>query len=102
MMSSASSYFVIVFILRILKFKPDIIAHLFKKYGKHEVKYYRKLLDSNRKLEKSKLNLEYLMKCKTYNTMPKFLRFKLYRKSLHDTSLYKSWQHKLLDQEIYK
>ena len=98
MMSSASSYFVIVFILRILKIKPDIIAHLFIKYGKHEVKYYRKY--SNRKLEKSKLDLEYLMKCKTYNTMPTFLRFKLYRKSLHDTSLYKTWQHKLLDQEM--
>ena len=48
-MSSATSYFVIVFILRILKIKPNIIAHLFEKYGKHEVKYYRKLLDSNRK-----------------------------------------------------
>ena len=33
MMSSASSYFIIVFILRILKIKPDIIAHLFKKYS---------------------------------------------------------------------
>ena len=31
MMSSASSHFIIVFILRILKIKPDIIAHLFKK-----------------------------------------------------------------------
>ena len=30
-MSFASSYFVIVFIIRILKIKPDIIAHLSKK-----------------------------------------------------------------------
>ena len=65
-----------------------------KKYeDTFEFKYYHKLLDSSRKLEKSKLDLKYLMKCKTYNTMPKFLRFKLYRKFLHDTSLYKSWQH---------
>ena len=87
---------VISFIFRILKIKPEIIPHLSNKYGKDG--YYRKLLDANRKLEKSKLDLEFPVKCNTYNTMPKFLRFKLYRKSLHDTSLYKSWQHKLLDQ----
>ena len=38
MMSPASSYFVIAFILRILRVKPDIIAHLSNKYGKDEVK----------------------------------------------------------------
>ena len=40
--------------------------------------------------------------CKTYDTMLKILGLKLCRKSLHDTSLYKSWQrqHKLRDQEM--
>ena len=35
-----------------------------------------------------------------YDTIPKFLRFKLYRKSLHNSVLYRKWQGKLLDLEI--
>ena len=55
-------FFVVAFILRILNIKSDIVPRLCNKYGQDEVKYYRKLLDAHRKLEKSKLDLEFLMK----------------------------------------
>jgi len=41
-----------------------------------------------------------LVKCKTYGVLPKFLRFKLYKRSLQNTNFYKSWQNKLLNKEI--
>ena len=32
--------------------------------------------------------------------MPKFLNIKLYKNSIYKTSLYRNWQHKLLNEEI--
>ena len=69
-------------------------------YDATTVQNYRKLINTSKKLEKSKLDHEFLLKCKTYNIIPKFLQFKLYRKSLHSCQFYKSWQIKLLSYEI--
>ena len=55
---------------------------------------------NNFKLRKCELDLEFLIKCKTYNVFPKFLRFKLYKRSLTSSSFYKSRQTKLLSYEI--
>ena len=52
------------------------------------------------KHEKAICDLEFLKTCKAYETLPKFLYFKLYRKQLHHSKLYKSWQYKLLNIEI--
>ena len=79
---------------------PDITQHIKDKYGPNLLKVYRKLLTDTRKLEKSKLDLIFLSKCKTYDVVPKFLRFKLYRKALQSGQFYKSWQVKLLDFEM--
>ena len=49
---------------------------------------------------KANLDVDYLVKCKIYNIFSKFLKFKLYRKSLLSSQLYKSWQTKLLNSEI--
>ena len=57
-------------------------------------------INNLKKEEKCKLDIDFLVSCKTYEIFPKFLRFKLYKKSLHSSSFYKSWQNKLLDEEI--
>ena len=51
-------------------------------------------------LEKCKLDVIFLTKCKTFGVIPKFLRFRLYKRSLHTTCFYKSWQNKLLNSEL--
>ena len=58
------------------------------------------LMNAKSKLEKTKCDLEFLNKCKTYNVIPKFLRFKLYKRNVQNSNLYKSWQYKLLNLEI--
>ena len=63
-------FYVIAITLRILNIKTEIIPHLSNNYGKDEVEYYRKSLEeANKRLEKSKFYLEFLMKCKTYKTV---------------------------------
>ena len=52
------------------------------------------------KQEKAKIDIEFLEKCKIFNVTPKFVRFKLFRKALHQSMFYKSWQAKLLMYEI--
>jgi len=49
---------------------------------------------------KTTLDLDFLNKCKTYNIIPKFLRFKLYKQCLRSSHFYKSTQIKLLNYEI--
>ena len=91
----------ILFVVSLLKNSvPDITKYLQNHYGYPGLKVYRKFLNESRKLEKCKLDLLFLTKCKTYDIIPKFLRFKLYRKSLHAQQFYKSWRIKLLDHEI--
>ena len=53
-------------------------------------------------MEKTNLEIQFLTKCKTYDILPRFLRFKLYRKSLHSNEFHKSWQIKILDHEFFE
>ena len=57
-------------------------------------------IDVHKKLSKAELDLEFLKTCKTYDIYPKFLRFKLYKKSLHSSTTYKKFQSELLDNEL--
>ena len=61
---------------------------------------YRRYESTKKKHVKSFLDLEFLVKCKKYNVIPKFLRFKLYKRSLRSASFYRPWQTKLLNYEI--
>ena len=61
---------------------------------------FRTYWTTSRKFETCKLDIDFLVKCKTYNIFPKFLHFKLYKRSLHTTNFYKAWQNKLLFTEI--
>ena len=76
------------------------IEYLRARYGQNLVKIFRIWEDLWRKSERFKLDLEFLETCKAYDIFPKFVRFKLYKKSLHSADFYKSWQDKLLLNEI--
>ena len=79
---------------------PNIIRFLQDQYENLDLTLYRRLETASKKLAKNKLDLLFLRRCKTYDIIPKFLRFKLHRKSLCASKFYKSWQIKLLDLEI--
>ena len=89
-----------VFILRLATGSTISLDYIRQHYGQEALKVYYKLLDHTKKIEKTKLDLDFLLKCKVYDIFPKFLRFKLYKKSLQTTAFYKSWQTKLLNNEI--
>ena len=77
-----------------------VFDYINQRYGEEEKSLLRKFENISKKYEKCQLDLDFLIKCKTYNIFPKFLQFKLYKKSLHSSHYYKSWQAKLLNNEI--
>ena len=93
--------FCLIFLCK-LKFKTidDVYDYIKNKYGQDHFKLLLKISNISRKLRKSELDGEFLVKCKTYNVFPKFLRFKLYKKSLENSNFYRAWQSKLLCKEI--
>ena len=101
MKSFKSLVFVLIFILNLLKTRStNFIEHVRNCYGGDGIRLYRKLCDASRKVTKTKLDIEFLQKCKIYNICPKFLKFKLYKKSLNSAAFYKAWQFKLLINEL--
>ena len=92
---------VLIFLLR-LRFPRNqpIPTVINRRYGRATTACFRKLEKTTKQFHKASLDLDFLLKCNAYNVFPKFLRFKLYRKCLHNTSLYKNFQQKLLDNEI--
>ena len=75
----------------------EYIRNRYDVNGHYILRNYQNL---HKKLTKAQLDLQFLIKCKTYNVFPKFLRFKLYKRCLHATKFYKSWQNELLINEI--
>ena len=92
---------VVLFLLK-LRFPRNtpISQVLRQRYGHASLRVFRNYEQASTKLVKKKLDLKYLISCKSYNVFPKFLSFKLYRKTLCNSNLYKSWQRKLLNNEI--
>ena len=97
----ATATLVILFLLK-LRFPRNVPLStvLQRRYGYLALQRFRKVEHASKHLVKKQLDLRFLKCCKVYNTIPKFLRFKLYRKSLHNSVLYRKWQGKLLDLEI--
>ena len=95
-------FFVILFLLKIRFPKQISIAQTIRNRYNHEILLtFRDLEHHDAKLGKVKLDLHFLNCCKTFGVFPKFLCFKLYRKTLYNTELYNRWRTKLLDQEIF-
>ena len=101
-MSFLKTLIPVLFILRLLPRISDSVLYdrIRLAYGNHGVTSLNRLLNSSKKVQKLHLDIGFLQHCKTYNVVPKFLRFKLYSKSLMSGSFYKSWQDKLLTREL--
>ena len=93
---------VFTFILR-LRFPrhTSFSVLLTKRYGTSCVKIYRNLENAYFRYHKTKLDLEFLSKCKSYNILPKFLYFKVHNPYVKTSKTYRSCQFKLLNLEIH-
>ena len=90
-----------MFILKIrCSSTTNILNFIYTCYCDDGKKLYRRYETTCWKIIKTNLDLKYLIKCKTYELFPKFIRFKLYKKCLQTSSFYRSWQMKLLNYEI--
>ena len=74
--------FIIKFILSLKFGKATFFEVLSRNHGSSGRKLVFRCIDMHKKLSKAKLDIEFLKTCKTYNIFPKFLRLKLYKKSL--------------------
>lgn len=91
----------VIFLIKLcLRRQVDILQHVHEHYGEEGKRIYRRYENTRRKHEKALLDLSFLQKCKIYNTFPKFLQFKLYKKCLRSSAFYRSWQTKLLTHEL--
>ena len=91
--------FSILWISKLFK-RIDLRNHLKTKYEQDVYKCFCEYEKASQKLLKVTLDLEFLKKCKVFGVFPKFLRFKLYKRSLQNSYFYKTWQNKLLVKEI--
>ena len=102
MASFYTTILALLFILKISKSSGSRILNYVKNfYGEDAFKAVRIFSTTSQKLQKAELDILFLEKCKIYNVFPKFLKFKLYKKCLESTQLYRSWQSKLLVNELH-
>lgn len=92
--------FIVKFLLLICPSRQRLYDVIKRDCGRSTLKSVLTYSDILKKKEKCDLDLDFLLTCKAYAIFPKFLRFKLYKKTLHSSKFYKSWQNKLLDEEI--
>ena len=90
-----SLIFLFILKLRFPRNKP-LSETIIERYGRSTLQLFRKYESRCFKLKKSEADREFLVLCKSYNVVPKFMKFKLYKKSLYSTPLYNSWTNKLL------
>ena len=81
--------------------KGKLIADIIRsRYGEAFVRKIRKFEKNDYKLRKGHLDLRFLLECKKSNLIPKFLQFKLAKRHLYNSVVYKKFQIKLLEEEI--
>jgi len=93
-------YYVIKFLLSLKFGKATLFNVITRNHGAKTRKLVFRCIDLHKKLSKAELDIDFLKTCKTNDIFPKFLRFKLYKKSLHTSNAYKSFQNELLDNEL--
>ena len=93
--------FVLLFLLRVRRSRcQNLPEYLRVKYGHRTLLSYRRLEITLRKQKKADLDLEFLLYCKLNHVIPNFIKFKLYRRSLHHSVFYHEATEKLLDMEM--
>ena len=71
-----------------------------RRYGDKIIERFRKFEKTDYRLRKAELDLEFLVKCKDNNVIPKFLNFRLAKTSLRFSLAYVHCQSNLLLEEI--
>ena len=96
-----SLVFVLTFLIK-LRFRTinDVHQYVLRNYEEDGLKTYKCYYHAQRKHAKINLDIDFLQKCKTYKILPKFLKFKLYKRYLQTENFYHSWQFDLLDKEL--
>ena len=89
-----------LFLIKAIFARKSVKDILLKRYGRVALSSYRKLERTTIQLTKCNLDLDFLILCKTYNVIPRFLNFNLYRSELKKIKIYKDFQRKLLTNEI--
>ena len=88
------------FLLLLKPTKGGLFEYVNRNHERSTVKDVFSLIDFEKKKAKCNLDIQFLLICKSVDIYPKFLRFKLYKKSLHGSQLYRTWQAELLDQGV--
>lgn len=84
--------YVLLFLLRLRFPKHVSFSNIIRKrYNNATLSLYRKTEKLDFKTQKTRLDLDFLLKCKAYNVIPKFLNFKLYSSRVTRTLPYKSF-----------
>ena len=92
---------VLSFILKVRFPKGNSIASIIRqRYDEQALYKFRQYEKHSKRLIKNRADQRFLHACKAYDTIPKFLRFKLYKESLYSTDTYRDYQRTLLDNEI--
>ena len=91
-----------IFVLLVwrLRCPKSPVDSLIKKYGRPVLATYRTLEKLHISVDKLKLDIDFLRQCKVHETVPKFIKFKVYSKQFLKCKTYREWQFFLLDREI--
>ena len=92
---------VLLFILK-LRFPSTqpIAGTIRNKYGTQALQSFRKVENIWRKRDKTMCDIDFLKICYNSNTIPKFLRIKVYKRHLQHTTHVNALQRKLLEDEL--
>ena len=99
-MINAITCILLRFILLLKPGRDTLFDVIQRDYGRTTIKDIFSLINDEKKKAKCELDTRFLHACKSFDIFPKFLRFKLYKKSLQKSKLYRTWQSELLDEEI--
>ena len=99
-MINAVSCFILRFLLLLRPRRETLFDVISRHHSRATLKDVFNLISEEKKIVKCKLDVTFLHTCKSFEIFPKFLRFKLYKKSLRNSKLYLTWQNELLEREI--
>lgn len=83
-----------------LRCHGSIADVLITRYGRQTLCTYRSLEKLHQLSIKIGLDIKFLQTCYEYDTIPKFLYFKVYTKDFNKSGTYRDWQFVLLEREI--
>ena len=92
---------VLLFLIKIRFPRNTSVADIIRRrYGDPVLKLYRAMERLDYKVRKIKCDVDFLTACQQQDLLPKFLQFKLYDRSLHQTRLYRNCQRQFLRREL--